>query len=156
LPVSVGEEARDVMLVKQAALQNIKHNLMVAQERMKKYAHKHRTERALRVGDMAYLKLQPYRHNALGIHKNLKQHSKFYGPFRVIQKVGQVEYKLLLSAGCAIHPVFHISQLKKHIGDKVIPQPHLPLVDADGNIKMQPEKLLERCLIPRNNEPVVQ
>jgi hypothetical protein len=32
---SVGEEARDVMLVRQTTLQNIKHNLKVAQERMK-------------------------------------------------------------------------------------------------------------------------
>jgi hypothetical protein len=130
--------------------------MKIAQERMKKYADRKRAERVLQVGDMAYLKLQPYRHNALGVHKSLKLHSKFYGPFRVIQKVCHVAYKLFLPEGCAIHLVFHISQLKKHIGDKAIPQAHLPLVDADGNIKIQPEKLLERHLIPCNNEHVVQ
>jgi hypothetical protein len=49
-----------------------------------------------------------------------------------------------------------VSQLKKHVGSKVIPQPNLPLIDDEGNIKMHPEKLLERRLIPCNNELVVQ
>jgi hypothetical protein len=40
LPDSVGQEARDVMLVSQTALQNIKHNLKLAQDRMKKHADK--------------------------------------------------------------------------------------------------------------------
>jgi hypothetical protein len=62
----------------------------------------------------------------------------------------------LLPDGCNIHPVFHVSQLKRHIGPKVIPQADLPLTDADGNIKMSLEKLLDRRMIPRNNAPIVQ
>jgi hypothetical protein len=50
LPNLVGDEARDVMLVRQIALQNIKHNLKLAQEQMKKHADKKRTERVLQVG----------------------------------------------------------------------------------------------------------
>jgi hypothetical protein len=46
--------------------------------------------------------------------------------------------------------------LKKHIGPKATPQANLPLTDADGNIKMFPEWLLERRMISHNNEPVVQ
>jgi hypothetical protein len=53
-------------------------------------------------------------------------------------------------------PVFQISQLKKHIGPNVIPQANLPLTNPDGNIKMFPERLLERRMIPHNNEPVIQ
>jgi hypothetical protein len=155
LPNSVGEEARDIMQTRMQAMISIKQNLLVAQERMKKYADKNRTERHLEVGDMAYIKLQPYRHTALGIHNSLKLHSKFYGPFKVLQKISQVAYKLLLPDNCGTHPVFHISQLKKHIGAKVVPQANLPLTDADGNIKVSPKTLLERRLIPRNNEPVV-
>jgi hypothetical protein len=70
--------------------------------------------------------------------------------------VGSVAYKVLLPEGCAIHPVFHVSQLKKHVSPKVLPQANLALVDSEGNIKIHPEKLLDRRLIPHNNEPVVQ
>jgi hypothetical protein len=105
---------------------------------------------------MAYLKLHPYRHNTLGLHKELKLYSKYYGPFKILQKIGQVAYKLLLPIGCSIHPVFHISQLKEHIGVRVVPQNDLPLTNDEGNLKMHPKALLDRRLIPRNNEPVVQ
>ena len=105
---------------------------------------------------MVYLKLQPYRHTSLSIHNSLKLNSKFYGPFRVLEKIGTAAYKLLLPEDCQLHPVFHVSQLKKHIGPQAIPTPHLPLIDQHGNIKVAPMEILEYRLIPRNNEPLVQ
>ena len=105
---------------------------------------------------MVYLKIQPYRHTSLSIHRSLKLHSKFYGPFRVLEKIGKVAYKLLLPEGCQLHSVFHVSQLKKHIGSTAVPSSELPLIDDKGNIKVAPMTILERRLIPRNNEPVVQ
>jgi hypothetical protein len=140
IPDSVVADARDMMQARLTTLTNIKHNMQLAQNKMKRYANKKRSERELQVGDMAYLKMQPYRHSSLGIHNSLKLHSKFYGPFKVLKRIGQVVYKLLLPDNCTIHLVFHISQLKKHIGQKVIPQNNLPLTDSDGNIKMFPEK----------------
>jgi hypothetical protein len=156
LPDKVAQEAKDVMQARLTTLQNIKSNMQIAQERMKNFADTKRTERELAVGDMAYLKIQPYRHNSLGVHKELKLHSKYYGPFKVLQRIGQVAYKLLLLDDCSIHPVFHVSQLKKHIRDTVIQQRNLPLTDADGNIHMKPNTMLQRRLIPQNNEQVVQ
>jgi hypothetical protein len=152
---SVGAETRDIMQLRLSTLNTIKQNLQLAQERMKKNADKHRSERELTVGDMAYLKLQPCRHTSLGIHKSIKLHSKFYGPFKVLQKIGKVAYKLLLPDSCNIHPVFHVSQLTRHVGPKVIPQADLPLTDVDGNIKISLEKLLDKCIIPRNNAPMI-
>ena len=116
---------------------------------MKSQADKHRQERTLEVGDMVYLKLQPYRHTSLNLHKCLKLHSKYYGPFRVLAKVGHTSYKLLLPDGCQLHHTFHVSQLKKHLGPKAIPSPHLPLLNPDGTILIAPEAVLDRKLIPR-------
>lgn len=130
--------------------------LIKAQERINKYANKKRTEREFAVGDMAYLKIQPYRHTSLNLHRSLKLHPKFYGPFRVMENIGQVAYKLLLPNGCQLHPMFHVSQLKKHLGSKVIPSPELPLVDNEGNLKVYPAAILERRVVPRNNEPIIQ
>lgn len=141
---------------RQVALQVIRDNLLKAQSRIKHQADKHRTERELSVGDMVYLKVQPYRHTSLSTHKSAKLHSKYYGPYRILEKIGKAAYKLLLPDGCQLHNVFHVSQLKKHIGPQVIPSPNLPLVDSKGYIKVAPAKILQRRMIPRGNEPVVQ
>ncbi|WVZ49776.1 LOW QUALITY PROTEIN: hypothetical protein U9M48_001105 [Paspalum notatum var. saurae] len=88
----------------------------------------------------------------------LKQmlHSKYYGPFRVLEQIGRAAYKILLPEGCSLHDIFHVSQLKKHLGPKAVPSADLPLIDSKGTIKVAPAALLNRRLIPRNNEPVVQ
>lgn len=149
-------DATAFLEAKQSMLDQIKIHLAQAQARMKKYADRNRSERVLEIGDMVYLKMQPYRMAAFGLRGAIKLHSKFYGPFRVTQKVGNRAYKLLLPDGVKIHPVFHVSQLKKHIGPTVVPSADLPLIDANGNIHTAPATVLQIRQIPRNNIAVVQ
>lgn len=65
-------------------------------------------------------------------------------------------YQLELPDGATIHPVFHESQLKKHLGNHVVPLPNLLAVGPDGQVKTEPLSVLQRRVIPRQNEPVVQ
>jgi hypothetical protein len=51
---------------------------------MKKYADTNRSERTFQVGDLVYLKMQPYRETALGLQNALKLTSKWYGPFIIL------------------------------------------------------------------------
>lgn len=108
LPPAEGEDTQ-YELDRDSIATQIKDNLLKAQERMKFYADKKRNDMQLEVGDLVYVKLQPYMHTSLSIHKFLKLHSKYYGPFKVLQRVGQVAYKVLLPVDYQLHPTFHIS-----------------------------------------------
>ncbi|GJX16793.1 hypothetical protein Tco_0217625 [Tanacetum coccineum] len=59
---------------------------------------------------------------------------KFYGPYRIIARVGKVAYRLALPANSLIHLVFHVSKLKVHKGDNFSTQQALPKVDKDDVI----------------------
>ncbi|WMV08651.1 hypothetical protein MTR67_002036, partial [Solanum verrucosum] len=71
-------------------------------------------------GALVCLKLQPYRQTSIAVRKNLKLSSKYYGPYRVIKRIGSVSYQLELPQGSQIHPIFHVLQLKKRIGSIII------------------------------------
>lgn len=57
-------------------------------------ANKHRTEREFSVEDFVYLRLVPYQLQALNSHSFHKLHPKFYGPYKVLERIGRVAYKL--------------------------------------------------------------
>ncbi|GJZ64401.1 retrotransposable element Tf2 [Tanacetum coccineum] len=65
------------------------------------------------VGMWVYVKLQPHKHVTIRKASYNKLSSKYYGPFQIIKKVGQVAYELELLTSSEIHNVFHVSQLKK-------------------------------------------
>lgn len=52
------------------------------------------------------------------IGKKGKSSRMYIGPYEVFQRVGNVSYELKLPQNLAsIHPVFHVSMLKKCLGD---------------------------------------
>ena len=67
LPDCPDDDARNILQNRQLANQLIKDNLLKAQARIKHQANKNRTERVLEVGDMVYMKIQPYKHSSLSI-----------------------------------------------------------------------------------------
>jgi hypothetical protein len=97
-----------------------------AKERMKRQADKKRTERQSQVGDKVFVKIQPYVQSTLAHRANQKLSFKFYRPFEILERVGSVAYKLLLPTSTAIHPVFHVSQLKAAVLPTVQVSPSLP------------------------------
>lgn len=129
---------------RQLAAQVIKDNFTKAQARIKTQADKHRLDMEFSVGNMVYLKLQPYRHTSLSTHRCLKLHSKYYGPFRVLERIGKAAYKRLLPEDCHLHNVFHVSELKQHLGPQAVPSKELPLLDDKDNIKVALTAILQR------------
>ena len=123
-------------------LKVLKQNLHVAQERMKLQADKHRVERTFAVGDCVCLRLQPYKQQSLGFKGSWKLSPRFYGPFRVIQQVGTVAYKLELPPKAKMHPIFHVSRLKLKLGHNITPIPTLPPTDCERQLSPKLEASL--------------
>uniref|UniRef100_M1AIM5 Retrotransposon protein n=1 Tax=Solanum tuberosum TaxID=4113 RepID=M1AIM5_SOLTU len=136
--------------------QLLKDNLHKAQERMKYFANHRRTEREFQVGDTVYLKLQPYRQTSLAMRKNLKLSSKYYGPYLVINRIGLVAYKLALPPSSKVHPVFHVSLLKKKVGSRVVVQSTLPMTNVEGQFLVKPVAILQRQLVQRENSVAIK
>ena len=113
----------------------IRQHLLRAKQRMKKNADLHRSERQFELNDWVYLKLQPYVQSSLAEHSHHKLAFWFFGPYRILAKVGSVAYRLELPPSSAIHPVFHVSQLKKAVG-------------ADHTVTPEPPSASSVCSIP--------
>ncbi|GJR58210.1 hypothetical protein Tco_1500372 [Tanacetum coccineum] len=116
---------------------------------MKSYANIKRSDMEFAVGDFVYLKLQPYRQLTIRINKQHKLSAKFYGPFKVLERIGNVA-----SPTTQVHLVFHVSQLKK-CHSKDVAMGNFSLCDAQGLIAATPHKHLDRKLAKQGNRVVV-
>ena len=61
----------------------------------------------------------------------------------MLQKIGSMEYKLELPISSHVHPVFHVSCLKKLIGENIPVQTVLRELDEEGKIILDLEEVTE-------------
>jgi hypothetical protein len=70
---------------------------------------------------------------------------KFYGPYQILQRIGEVSYKLQLPPRARIHDVFHVALLKKFEGtalSQVVPLPDI----LHGRVIPSPNKVVKARL----------
>uniref|UniRef100_A0A453DEU0 Integrase catalytic domain-containing protein n=1 Tax=Aegilops tauschii subsp. strangulata TaxID=200361 RepID=A0A453DEU0_AEGTS len=91
----------------------LQQHLNRAQQIMKHQADKKRSFRTFTVGESVFLRLQPYIQSSVAPRANHKLSYKYYGPFTIIDKINDVAYKLQLPPQATVHPVFHVSLLRR-------------------------------------------
>ena len=74
----------------------MKEHIDKAQQTMKKQVDGHRREVVFAVGEKVYVKIRPYRQQSLARRMNEKLSARFYGPFEVVARIGEVAYRLKL------------------------------------------------------------
>lgn len=137
------EEVNQLISSRDELLADLRHNLLQSQDLMRSYANKYRRYVEYAVGDWVFLKMQPYRRKSLVKRLNEKLGPRFYGPFQVLEKVGGVAYKLDLPSHSRIHPVCHVSLLKKAVVDSFQSQPLPTMLSEEHELLVYPEFVLD-------------
>ena len=123
------------------ALEEAQANLTVTQSRAKSQADRSRRIETFKVGDEVVLSTSNIRVNQ---HLPSKLRRRWIGPYRVAQVISPVAYGLDLPPTWWIHPVFHVSNLKRfHCSEEFEREerPPSPIV-VDGEEEYEVEAIL--------------
>ncbi|RVW39687.1 Transposon Tf2-8 polyprotein [Vitis vinifera] len=156
--IRFGSDSTSVLAVDQLLqerdliLNELKDHLYCAQSKMKSSADAHRRAVQFEVGDFVYIKLRPYRLRSLAKRPNEKLSPRYFGPYKVVQQIGPVAYRLELPSSTTIHLVFHVSQLKRALGSADLCQPLSPILVEDLEWLVEPDQVLDIHQSPNNNQ----
>jgi hypothetical protein len=91
--------------------------MLIAQSRQKSYADVRQRDLKFVIGDEVLLKVSPTKGIIrFGIKGKLSP--RYIGPYLITARVGSLAYRLQLPESMAgVHPVFHVSMLRKYIRD---------------------------------------
>ena len=127
------------------ALEKIRARMLATQSRQKSYADLKRKSVEFQVGDHVFLRVSPMRGvKRFGVKGKLIP--RFIGPFEVLDRIGEVAYRLAMPPSLsAVHNFFHVSMLRKYVSDPshVLSYENLEL-DEDLSYEEKPVQILDR------------
>ncbi|GJR68749.1 putative reverse transcriptase domain-containing protein [Tanacetum coccineum] len=123
----------------------IKQRIQAARDRQKSYADLKRKPMEFQVGDIVMLKVSPWK-GVVRFGKRGKLNPRYVGPFKVLEKVGSVAYKLELPQELSrVHNTFHVSNLKKCYSDEPLAVPLEGLhIDDKLQFVEEPVEIMDR------------
>ncbi|WMV55086.1 hypothetical protein MTR67_048471 [Solanum verrucosum] len=127
----------------------------VAQSRQHSYYDVRRRNLEFEVNDWVYLKISPMK-GVMRFGKKGKLSLRYVGPYQILKRIGKVLDELDLPNELApVHTVFHVSMLKKCIGDatSIIPLEGLG-VDESLSYEEVPVDILERQVKRLRNKEI--
>ncbi|GJU58631.1 putative reverse transcriptase domain-containing protein [Tanacetum coccineum] len=116
-----------------------------ARDRQRSYANVRQKPLEFQVGDRVMLKVSP-RKGVIRFGKRGKLNPRYIGPFKILERIGLVAYKLELPEELSnVHSTFHVSNLKKCLSDEslVIPMKELWL-DDKLNFVEEPVEIIDQ------------
>ncbi|GKB84262.1 putative reverse transcriptase domain-containing protein [Tanacetum coccineum] len=135
-----GQSKRIIQTFKDMLHACIKQRIQAAHDRQKSYADLKRKLMEFQVGDKVMLKVSP-RKRVVRFVKRGKLNPMYVGPFKVLEKVGAVAYKLELHQELSrVHNTFHIMDHEV----KLLKQSRIPIVKVRWNSRRGPEFTWER------------
>ena len=123
----------------------IRERLKSSRDRQKSYADRRRKPLEFQIGDRVLLKVSPWK-GVIRFGKRGKLNPRYIGPFEIISRVGPVAYKLQLPIELnKVHPVFHVSNLKKCLSDETLVIP-LDEIELNENLIFveEPVEIMDR------------
>ncbi|GJS62250.1 putative reverse transcriptase domain-containing protein [Tanacetum coccineum] len=123
----------------------IKQRMQTARDRQKSYADKKRKPMDFQVGDKVMLKVSPWK-GVVRFGKRGKLNPRYVRPFKVLEKVGAVAYKLELPQELSrVHNTFHVSNLKRCYSDDPLTVP-LDGLHVDDKLQFveEPVEIMDR------------
>ncbi|GJR18979.1 hypothetical protein Tco_0967506 [Tanacetum coccineum] len=130
--------------------------MQAARNRQKSYANMKRKPMEFQVGNKVMLKVSPWK-GVVRFGKRGKLNPRYVGPFKVLEKVEEVAYKLELPEELSrVHNTFHVSNLKKCHADEPLAVPldglnlddKLHFVEEPLEVVGREVKRLKRSRIP--------
>nr|GEY16231.1 putative reverse transcriptase domain-containing protein [Tanacetum cinerariifolium] len=125
----------------------IKQRMQAARDRQKSYADLKHKPIEFQIGDMVMLKVLPWK-GVVRFGKRGKLNPRYVGPFKLLDKVGIVAYKLELPQELSrVHITFHVSNLKKCHADEPLAVPLDGLhFDDKLHFVQEPVEIVDRLI----------
>ncbi|KAD2806136.1 hypothetical protein E3N88_39513 [Mikania micrantha] len=137
----------------------IQERIKAARDRQKSYADNRRRPLEFQIGDLVMLKVSPWK-GIFRFGKRGKLSPRFVGPFKILERIGSVAYRLELPSELGnIHDVFHVSNLKKCLVDEslIVPLNEIQ-IDEKLQFREEPVEVMDRevKVLKRSRIPIVK